>query len=111
MEKIEEEKRERKEKRQKKSERLLQKSKLEEKWAMMRWLIKYIEENQEQWRVDREIRQNEMTGEIIEEKITATPNGENNEISEERKWEIWREIQREKHYEKARTSESGTAEP
>ena len=97
MEKMEEEKRERKEKRQKKSERLLQKSKLEEKWAMMRWLIKYIEENQEQWRVDREIRQNEMTGEIIEEKITTTPNGENNEISEERKWEIWREKARERN--------------
>ena len=97
MEKMEEEKRERKEKRQKKSERLLQKSKLEEKWAMMRWLIKYIEENQEQWRVDREIRQNEMTGEIIEEKITATPDGENNEISEERKWEIWREKARERN--------------
>ena len=38
---------------------------MEEKWALMRWLVKHIEENQEQWDMDREIRQNETSGESL----------------------------------------------
>ena len=54
------------EKKKRREERLNSKKKLEEKWAMMKWLISYIDENKEQWRVDKEIRQNEKSGEIID---------------------------------------------
>ena len=53
------------EKRWKKEERLKLKKKLEEKWAMMRWIVNYIDENKEQWTVDKEIRQSENAGEIL----------------------------------------------
>ena len=46
-------------KRKQKRERLELKAKLEEKWALMRWLVRHIEENQDQWDLDREVRQNE----------------------------------------------------
>ena len=52
-------------KRKQKRERLELKAKLEEKWALMRWLVKHIEENREQWDMDREIRQNETSGESL----------------------------------------------
>ena len=32
---------------------------------MMRWVVQFIEENREQWRIDKEIRQNENCGEIL----------------------------------------------
>ena len=31
---------------------------------MMRWIVNYIDENKEQWTVDKEIRQSENAGEI-----------------------------------------------
>ena len=54
------------EKKRRREERLSNKKKLEEKWAMMKWLVHYIDENKEQWRVDKEIRQNEKSGDIID---------------------------------------------
>ena len=53
------------EKKWKKEERLKLKKQLEEKWAMMRWIVNYIDENKEQWTVDKEIRQSENAGEIL----------------------------------------------
>lgn len=53
-----------KEKWKRKESRLLAQKKLEEKWAMLRWLVKYIDENQQQWDIDKEIRQREIGGEI-----------------------------------------------
>ena len=53
-----------KEKRQKRSDRLLLKKSLEEKWEMMRWLVKYLDENEAQWETDRELRHSEETGEM-----------------------------------------------
>ena len=52
-----------KEKARKKRERLEEKAKLEERWAMMRWLIEFTEENQPQWDADKEIRRGEKSGE------------------------------------------------
>ena len=65
MEMRKEMKRSMEEKRWKKEERLKLKKKLEEKWAMMRWIVNYIDENKEQWTVDKEIRQSENAGEIL----------------------------------------------
>ena len=53
------------EKRKKKAEILEMKKQLEEKWAMIKWITQFIEENQEQWRKDREERQKEKHGEIL----------------------------------------------
>ena len=41
---------------------------------MMRWLVNYIEDNKEQWRVDKAIRQNEIKGEIIMSKDVLNEN-------------------------------------
>ena len=40
-------------------ERIRVKNKLEEKWAMVRWLSEYIEVNQESWEVERREREEE----------------------------------------------------
>ena len=61
-----------KDKRDKKTERLELQKKLEKKWAMIRWLTKYIDENQDQWNLDREQRQEEYTGEL-NISISVTP--------------------------------------
>ena len=53
-----------KEKRDKKKDRLELQKRLESKWEMIRWLAKYIDEHQDQWNIDRELRQEEITGEM-----------------------------------------------
>ena len=76
------------------------KRKLEEKWSMMRWLVQFIEENKEQWRIDKEIRQNENWGEIlITQSVDVSPDvSEINlaAVSDSEKWDAWREKAREK---------------
>ena len=100
------------EKRWKKEERLKLKKKLEEKWAMMRWIVNYIDENKEQWTVDKEIRQSENAGEILlgvkrmseneSEKDAENWSENENEIAREtdlrndEKWTEWRAIAKEK---------------
>ena len=83
-----------KEKNKKKEERSEMKRKLEEKWSMMKWLVNNIEDNKEQWRVDKVIRQNESTGEIMAPKSVLNKD-ENEEkivsLSNNEKWDEWRE--------------------
>ena len=82
------------EKKKSREKRLELKRKLEEKWSMMRWLVNYIEDNKEQWRVDKAIRQNENKGEIMLSKDVLNEN-ENEEkiepLSKDEKWDEWRE--------------------
>ena len=63
-----------KEKRQKRSERLLLKKSLEEKWEMMRWLVKHLDDNEAQWETYREMMNNDDSGEMVIQ-IDVTQNG------------------------------------
>ena len=63
---------------------------------MMRWLVNYIDENQEQWKVDREIRQSEKKGEMTDQRETTYTPPPSTEVSDKTKWEEWREKSQEK---------------
>ena len=73
------------------------KVKLEDKWEMMKWLVNFIEENQEQWNIDKEIRYSETRGDILHQHPILT-NKERDEVDEakreeltkEMRWEEWR---------------------
>ena len=85
-----------KEKRDKKTERLELQKKLENKWAMIRWLTEYIDENQDQWNLDREQRQEEYTGEL-NISISITPGDQEAPVlTEKEKWDEWRKEARRK---------------
>ena len=75
------------EKRKKKSERLEIKKKLEESWAMLRWAMQHIEENQEQWKLDKEERQEDKQGEILKVEI---PKNNETETNYDDNCETWR---------------------
>ena len=83
---------------------------------MLRWLVNYIDENQEQWRIDKEIRQGEKGGEIViqgEEREKTTTPQKSAEIPEKTKWEGWREKARSNYRRKEKRKESdvGRTEP
>ena len=91
-------------------ERLKTKNRLEEKWAKMRWLVNYIDENQEQWKIDKEIRQNEKSGEITDQGEKTTTPPQCTEVSEKTKWEEWREKARRKYRKKEEKKEEALGE-
>ena len=110
MERRKEIKRSVEEKKWKKEERLKLKKQLEEKWAMMRWIVNYIDENKEQWTVDKEIRQSENAGEILlsERRKSENESGKDSEdesggevgseadLGTDEKWMEWRARARKK---------------
>ena len=91
-------------------ERLKTKNRLEEKWAKMRWLVNYIDENQEQWKIDKEIRQKEKSGEITDQEEKTTTPPQCTEVSEKTKWEEWREKARRKYRKKEEKKEEALKE-
>ena len=91
MEKRKEMKRSVEEKKWKKEKRLKLKKQLEEKWAMMRWIVNYIDENKEQWTVDKEIRQSENAGEILLRERRMSENENEKDAENESEDEVDRE--------------------
>ena len=76
----------------------------------MRWLVNYIDENQEPWKIDKEIRQKEKSGEITDQEEKTTTPPQCTEVSEKTKWEEWREKARRKYRKKEERKEEALGE-
>ena len=98
---------------EKKNERIRTKKRMEERWEMIRWVSKYIEENQERWENEKRERDQQRKERLEDwdrakrferirilrekEKKRENPTNEQQLFGEGWRWDLWREVENNKY--------------